>query len=312
MELSYSTVRHTVLFEPARQPMIAEAVLQTIAYADVFDYPLTPAEIHRYLIGIKISPAEVEAFLQGSTLFNRSGGYFTLPGREKLAGIRRQRERTAALLWPRAVRYGRVIASLPFVRMVAITGALAMNNVDQGADADFLIVTEPGRLWFCRALVLLIGRLAALQGITLCPNYLVSLHTLNFPDQTLYAAHEIAQMVPLSGLDVFARILEHNTWVADFLPNAFTAPVPIAPPYHSTPASTARRAAEAILRTAPFTSLEHWEMDRKIRKLRFEQANSPESDFSADYCKGHSQRHQAHTMAALNERMNRLQNEVSL
>jgi hypothetical protein len=53
-------------------------------------------------------------------------------------------------------------------------------------------------------------------------------------------------------------------------------------------------------------------MDRKIRKLRFEQANSPESDFSADYCKGHSQRHQAHTLAALNERMNRLQHEVTL
>lgn len=290
---------------------LANAILHTAAYADVFDYALTCGEIHRYLSGLHAPRSAVEQFLQDSSLLANAEGYYTLPGRETLAGTRRQRERVAARLWPQAIAYGRVIAGLPFVRMAAVTGALAMNNVEEGADIDFLIVTEPGRLWFCRALVLLAGRLAALQGVTLCPNYLVSLRTLDFPDKTLYAAHEIAQMVPLAGLGVYAQLRHENAWVASFLPNASGAPA--MPWLASQPAlQPMARLLEAVFKTTPFTSLERWEMNRKIRKLRREQAASPESDFSADYCKGHAHRHQAHTQVALEKRLNRLQRELFL
>ena len=53
-----------------------------------------------------------------------------------------------------AVRYGLTIARLPFVRMVAVPGALTMDNVEPGDDVDYLIVTAPDRLWLCRAVVI--------------------------------------------------------------------------------------------------------------------------------------------------------------
>jgi hypothetical protein len=297
-----------VLVNPTIMAM-SNAILHTVAYADVFDYPLTSGEIHRYLIGIHTSRETVEQFLRDVRLLTNVEGYYTLPGREMLAKIRRRRERISSQLWPQAISYGRIIAGLPFVHMVAVTGALAMNNVEKGADIDYLIVTEPDRLWFCRALVLLIGRLAALQGVSLCPNYLVSLRTLDFPDKTLYAAHEIAQMVPLAGLDVYDQIRERNGWVGRFLPNADSLP---ATPLISSPSvshSLVRPVLEAVLRTTPFAHLERWEMHRKIRKLRREQGASPESVFSADYCKGHAHCHQARTQVALGERLNRLGRE---
>jgi hypothetical protein len=222
-----------------------------------------------------------------------------------------RREQIAARLWPRAIGYGRLIARLPFVRMVAVTGALAVNNPEVGDDIDFLIVTEPGRLWLCRGLVLMVRRMALLHRVTLCPNYLVSLRTLEFTDRTLYTAHEIAQMIPLAGLDVYNQIRKQNTWVRRFLPNADCAPPA---PFRSPPPvsrNLGQPALEALLRTTPFSTVENWEMHRKIRKLSREQAASPESDFSVDWCKGHDHRHQARTQAALDERLHRLQRKLS-
>jgi len=59
---------------------------------------------------------------------------------------RRGWRQAAAGIWPKAVGYGQAIARLPFVQMVAVTGALAMDNADAGDDLDYFIVTESDRL----------------------------------------------------------------------------------------------------------------------------------------------------------------------
>jgi hypothetical protein len=132
---------------------------------------------------------------------------------------------------------------------------------------------------------------------------------LAFPDETLYVAHEIKQMVPLAGRRVYDEILRQNAWAARLLPNAHSAPALPLLASQTIPSVLARPGLEAWLRTPPFASLERWEMDRKIRRLRREQADSPESQFSADCCKGHAHRHQERILVALNERLDRLQIE---
>jgi hypothetical protein len=49
---------------PTRQP--DEAILHTLLYADIFDYPLTPAEIHHFLIAEPATRESVEAALEHS------------------------------------------------------------------------------------------------------------------------------------------------------------------------------------------------------------------------------------------------------
>ena len=295
------------MLKPSQESLI-HAILHTVAYADVFDYPFTESEIHRYLTGI---PATVETIgkilLQEQMLITNVNGFFTLPGRENIVFTRQRREKIAVRLWPQAIHYGRLISQLPFVRMVAVTGALAMNNVEEGADIDYLIVTASNRLWLCRAMVLLIGRFSAQQEVILCPNYLITLRSLTFPDQNGYAAHEIAQMIPLAGLDVYDQIRKQNQWVMKFLPNSEGAPSPVISSLPLAPHSLSRSTLEAILSTLPISWLEQWEMDRKIRKLRWEQKASHESSFSADYCKGHDRSHQVRTHIALDERLAHLE-----
>lgn len=293
---------------------LQRAGLLSVAYADIFDYPLTAGEIHR-TCGVKASFNEVYAGIHNFRFLSQTGEFYTLPGREALVPVRVRREAISARLWPHAVRYGNAIASLPFVRMVAVTGSLAVNNTESRADIDYLLVTEPGHLWTCRALVLALGRLAARQGFNLCPNYLVTTHALEFRDQNLYVAHELVQMVPLSGLDVYAGIRRQNAWVADFLPNADgIPPVPVTV-ISTVPNSRLRPIFEAALRTPPGAWFERWEMDRKVRKLSREQGSSGESAFSADVCKGHDQRHQARTQQLLDSKVSRLltqQNQEAL
>jgi hypothetical protein len=276
-------------------------------YADVFDYPLTAREIHRYC-GMKSSFTTVYAEIQSFGFLSHSGDFFTLPGRESLVAVRTKREEISSRLWLHALRYGHVLAGLPFMRMLAVTGSLAVNNTESRADIDYFIVTEPGHLWTCRAMALVLGRLAAHQRLNLCPNYLVTTRALAFPDQNLYAAHEIAQMVPLYGLDVYAEIRRNNTWVAEFLPNADGAPPAPASVKLTESKSWLRPVFEAAMRTPPWAWFERWEMERKVRKLSREQCDSDESAFSADVCKGHDQRHGSRTQQLLDSKVSRLLN----
>src|SRR5215216_1510958 len=175
---------------------VFRAVFHTLAYADIFDYPLTAAEIYHYLIATRATWEDVLQALSNPRSFSQVGAYFTLCGREQIVETRKRRAEIAARLWHKTARYARMIAWLPYVRMVAITGSLAMNNTDEGNDVDYMIVTAPGRLWTCRALTLLVARLAKRAGINLCPNYLVTTNALEFKERSLYVAHEVAQMIP--------------------------------------------------------------------------------------------------------------------
>jgi hypothetical protein len=307
--------------------MVGQAALQTVAYSDIFDYPLTAAEIHRYLVGVRASWRTVHSVLDPdgplSGLLVSHKGYFLIPGREETVDTRLQRREVAASMWPRARQYGEAIGRLPFVRMVAVTGALAMDNVDPGTDIDYIVVTAPGRLWLCRALVVTMVRLAAQRGDIICPNYFLSEQALPLGEPNIFTAHELVQMIPIAGVETYRRMCRLNSWAAWFLPNAFDAPRRV-DSYRGNGFSSDTDdglaeqpfywgMAEAALRTPFGSRLERWEMARKVRKLSQQlperagvggaERSRTEVNFSADKCKGHFDSHRQRTLEAFSERL---------
>ena len=282
---------------------LLRSVFHTLAYADVFDYPLTVHEVYRYLPSANASFEDVTQLLENKDLFSNIEDYYTLRGREEIVETRKRRIEVASRLWPKAARYGRLIASLPFVRMVAVTGSLAMSNAEEGKDIDYMVVTAPNHLWTGRALSLLVARLAKHEGVNLCPNYLITTNALELEDRSLYVAHELAQMIPVSGMEIYEEIHRLNDWIVDYLPNSlkvseisdFVKLVQKRP--------VIQKFLEILFRLPLANWFEKWEMDRKIVRLTREQASSFESYFSADVCKGHIDRHGESALTALAVRL---------
>jgi hypothetical protein len=274
------------------------AVLRTLCYGDVFGWPFTPAEIHRYL-PIQATPGEVDSAISSAAVGHRTSrrrGLVALRGRDVLFDERRLREAASARQLPRALRAARAVAVLPFVRFVGITGSLAVGASERGADVDLFVIAESGRLWLTRALAVGVVRIGDAAGINLCPNYLLADSALAIPEHDRFTAHELVQMLPVAGADAYAELLAANEWVRGLLPNAERAAGG-----RSTRAGIVGRAAEAALRRRPFDRLERWEMDRKIRRLTAVAGadRSAEVRFSPTVCKGHVEGHRRRALEAL-------------
>jgi hypothetical protein len=294
-------------------PVAAQAIIRAVAYADIFDHPLTAAEIHRYLPRLSTPLADVEEMLVRAPLYHDylscSDGFYTLSGREHLVEVRLRRAATAAKLWPEAVRYAARIAALPFVRMVAVTGSLASDSAEPGDDIDYMIVTAPRRLWLCRALLIGAVIRPAADRWRLCPNLLLSETALEVPDHSLFSAYELMQMRPVAGFDVYRRLIESNAWLRDVLPNA--RPLSAAPEVRSAHA-LGWRAVGAVFSSPLGEGLERWEMGRKVRRLTCQPGDHSEAFFSPDCCKGHFGGHRKRALAALNERLRQLGLETAV
>lgn len=273
-----------------------EAILRTLLYADVFDYPLRPIEIHHYLIGVSATPEEIQSALEASAWLaprvTRINGYVAMQGRAEISELRDERQRSSSALWPVARRWAYRIGGLPFVRMVAVTGALAMDNAPPGDDIDFLIITAPGRVWLARAFVIALVRLARLFGVGLCPNYVLAQSALMQEQRNLFIAHDLAQMVPLVGQSVYAEMRAANPWAADYLPQAQQ---PLRAEAELAPRGWLRawqRSGEALLSGHLGDALEAWERRRKLRKFsNAAHTPGPAAQLDAEHVKGHFDDH---------------------
>ncbi|MGB9706679.1 MAG: hypothetical protein ACPLXP_01200 [Microgenomates group bacterium] len=215
--------------------LVYRAILKTLAYADVFDYPLTIKELYRFLI-IK-RPLSFSSFREvlrriqaNEKRIEVKGKYFFLRGRGKIVNIRKKRERWSQKKIKIARRVTKWLRLIPTVKMVAVTGALAMKNSDKNDDIDLLIVTAKNRLWLTRILVVFLVELVARRRRPkdvdvrdkICLNMFLDEKHLAVPknEQDLFTAHEVVQLKPLWDKDnTYQKFLRANLWVKRFLAN---------------------------------------------------------------------------------------------
>ncbi len=199
-------------------------LLATVSYADVFDYPLTRAEARLWGMGTIGSFASED--------IERVGEYLVLPGRRRIVALRRTRQQIAVAKWKRARKVARMFRMIPTVTLVGVTGGLAMDNAREGDDIDLFFITRGGTLWITRMLATLLGEFTGVRrrpherqvSDKVCLNMFMAEDALCLPrvEHDLFAAHEVLQMVPIwERGGAYEKFLGANTWVRDFLPNAW-------------------------------------------------------------------------------------------
>jgi hypothetical protein len=215
---------------------LRKSVLSTVAYYDVFGLPLTAFEVWKYLtphdperplLGPIGYLAILEALQSEGTrrvIGARDGMYF-LKGRERLVSERIAAEKVSVGKLKRMSRLARFLAAVPFVRMIAVSGSLALKRSDTGSDWDLFVVLAAGRIWSGRtlltALLHALGKRRHGRQVRdrACLNYFVTDGALPVRTRDLFAAHEYRRLYPLFGRVIFERFERKNGWIMGYQVN---------------------------------------------------------------------------------------------
>jgi len=195
----------------------------SLCYHDIFDFPLSLEEINKWLLG-KISG-------KGREYSCKNGLYF-LKGRERTLARRKRRERFSTEKLVKLQRTKIILSMIPSIKMIGVTGALAMSNADESSDIDLIIIVSSNALWTTRVLVYILLKTFgekvripkdSFQKDKLCLNMWLDERDLTWPkkERNVYTAHEISQILPiLNRNNTFQRMISKNRWIYKYWPNA--------------------------------------------------------------------------------------------
>ena len=204
---------------------IKKDILATLAYFNLFDYPLKKREIFIFL-SHTVEQYEFENAL--NLLINESvvfkiGEFYSLRNNFFLSERRIKGNEKAVLMLKKANRVAKLISRFPYVRGVAVSGSLSKNFAGDIADIDFFIIAAANRLWIARSFLHAFKKLTFLFNLQhfFCMNYFIDEAAPEIIEKNIYTATEIATLLPLRGNAVFEKFYAANSWTKHFLPNNY-------------------------------------------------------------------------------------------
>lgn len=220
------------------------AILKTVVYFDIFDYPLTLSELWRNLPSSQEKYPDLYLFKQAieksnylKQIINVKSGFYFLRGRDMILGIRDNRYRASLKKIQKAKRIVRILRCVPFIRSIVIGNSLGYFNTRPESDIDFLILAEKGSLWIVRGLAIVLTEIFASRPKmpkikdTICLSFF-SCQNYNFKDLRLlpedpYFDWWAANLLPIYDYqNSFAEFFKKNDWIIDVRPNAIVVATP--------------------------------------------------------------------------------------
>lgn len=215
---------------------LEQAILRTIIYFGIFDYPLTLMEVWKWLNqpDQAYSLDQVQEALDNfKTKIETKNGFYFLIGGNSLVDKRLSRYNLAEAKFKRALKFIKFLKFIPFIKMIAVCNSLAYSNASKEGDIDLFIIADKDRLWLTRFLAVgflkllrVRPRLESKQD-TIDANFFLSNEDLNIKssqisEHDVYLTYWIDQLVPIFDADdTYQKFQIANNWIKQILPNAF-------------------------------------------------------------------------------------------
>ena len=282
------------------------AIARSVIYASVFDYPLTLEQLHRTLVESDQSAAEILAVYDGSEMLQHMieyrDGYFFPSGRADLVAERARREARSRAFLERHALVLRLIAAIPYTRLVALSGSIAHLNLEPNGDLDLFVITKGQRVWTVTVAVLLLAKLLHRRR-AVCANFILADSHLALEQPDLFTANQVIHLRPLIGAETLAAFFAANPFVKRTYPNATAALPPVGDERIGGRTLAAIKSALEMVLRLPSPLIEAICRRLYAGHLRRRAASwqSPEQvRMRSDYLKLHTQSHRERVMQRFN------------
>jgi predicted nucleotidyltransferase len=203
----------------------------SLIYHDFFDYPLSLSELKKWDTSSSLKTKKSLGKVK------KAQGFYYLAKKKEIVKKRLIRKKISAKKMKIAQKVVKHLIKIPSIKMVAVTGSLAMQNSNKDSDIDLMVITQKGTLWSSRAIVYCLFTIAYClthaphfrlrkpksreERDKLCFNIWMDEKDLKIKEKNIYTAHEIAQIIPLINKNkTYEKFIYKNNWIGNYWPNA--------------------------------------------------------------------------------------------
>ena len=205
------------------QSLLRQSIIRTLAYYDIFSYPLTAEEVYHNLSNNHTSVEEIRQELENLTsnkLIFQKENFFQLKDDDNYVQRRRKGNQLADKRLKTARKISGFISRFPFIRGILLSGSISKGFMEEDSDIDYFVITHPNRVWFSRLILMLFKKLFLLNSKkNFCINYFVDSENLKIEEKNIFTATEIVTLIPTFGRNIYDEFYEKNFWIKQFYPN---------------------------------------------------------------------------------------------
>jgi predicted nucleotidyltransferase len=202
---------------------LKKSIIRTLAYYDIFSYPLTADEIYYSLDENHTTPEEVKKELESlhsNQLIQFKGKFYLLNNDDSYIRRREAGNELAVKRLKTARRVSGFISRFPFIRGILLSGSISKGFMEEDSDIDYFVITHPNRVWFSRLMLMLFKKIFLLNSKRIfCINYFVDSENMEIQEKNIFTATELVTLLPTFGRDIYEELYKKNTWVKQFFPN---------------------------------------------------------------------------------------------
>jgi len=214
---------------------LRRAIVETIAFFDLFSFPLTTNEVLKYL-KIKSDYLEISKnlnqLLEQRTLGRKDGLYF-LAGKVSSVEERKRRYNYSARKFKITLKIAKYFRYIPWIRLICVANLIGRDNLSDRGDIDLFIVSNKNRLWLTRFFTVLTAKFLNARPQKdkkkdkICLSFFVSEENLNIEniresEDDMYFNYWFLNLAPIYSCDnIFFELMESNKKLIGRFPNYF-------------------------------------------------------------------------------------------